>query len=232
MSKVIYHFDWLAPYFDKIFKKTSCSMLLSTKVGIKPINKLFLSEYCDEIILETLPSLNIEKIVAHPDFLKDAYTLIGTTVSEWPHYELIKCIDGNLPLDTCDYVTRSRNGTLDFRKKMRVPVKSLKEYFQNRYREMKEGKTFTIKIYHVFEDIYTVADGKHSLAMAYYYNYSNLRFEVIRNLLFDTYYRWIFEQIKKTKDYSKHIDFFRRAYEVRKGEIDRICESRSSGGPD
>ncbi len=224
LSKIIDHFDWLAHYLDKIGRKTSGSMLLRTKVGIKPINKLFLSEYCDEIILETTSSLNTEQIVAHPDFLKDKYTLIGTKVHEWPHYELVKHLDNDMPLDSCEYVIRAKNGTLDFRKRMKVSSESLKEYSQKRNNEMKDGKTFAIRVYHVYDNVYTIADGKHALAMAYYYGYSNLRFEIIQSLVFDTYYRWIFETIKNDEDYSKHITFFRRAYEIRKNEIDTIRE--------
>jgi len=162
--------------------------------------------------------------VAPPDFLKDKYTIIGKKINEWPHYELIKCLDTHVPLDDCAYIRRYQNGTLDFPKKGRISTKQVKNVYQEKLDAIEKGEIFRIKVFTVYDNIYTIADGKHSLAMALYFNYRNLRFDIIQNPIFDTYDRWIFEKINNDKDFTKHNVFFRRTYEYRKKKIDSIIE--------
>jgi hypothetical protein len=195
-------------------------------VGIKPINQITNSEYFNDIIIKSVTDLEFKQFIYPPDFLKDKYTSVGRNISEWPHYELIKYLDNNLPLDDCDYVKRTRSGTLDFRNKGKILPENLKMVYRKRLNAIKKGEKISIKVCLVYDKFYTVADGKHSLAMAYYFNYHNLRFDVIPNLYFDTYFRWIFEKrIKNDKNFGKHNDFFRKAHEHRKKETDRIIES-------
>jgi len=210
---------------DKLFGRFSCSMLVKGRVGIKPINQIVKSDYFNILVIKEVTDLDFKQIVAPPDFLKDKYTLIGKDISEWPHYELIKYLKNDLSLGRCDYVKRIINGTLDFRKKMKISTKNLKNVYNEKLTAMEKGQIFSIKVYLVYDNIYTVADGKHVLAMAYYFNYGKLRFERIEAPIFDTYFRWIFKKIKNDKDFKKHNDFFRRACEYRKKEIDRISES-------
>lgn len=213
-------------FMDRLFAKFYCTKLTKMRVGIKPINQIANSDYFNEIIIKSTTNLKFKQFIAPPDFLKDKYTLIGREISEWPHYELIKYLDNNLSLDNCDYVKKYQNGTLDFRKEGRISIKYLKKSYQKKLDAMKKGEIFSIKVYLVHDNIYTVADGKHFLAMAFYFDYHNLRFNIIQNPIFDTYFRWIFKKIKNDKDFRKHNDFFRRAYEYRKKEVDRIIESR------
>lgn len=96
---------------------------------------------------------------------------------------------------------------------MRVSQAFLKRKYQEKLNAMSNGEVFPIKVCLIYDNTYMVADGKHSLAMAYYFNYGNVKFDIIQNILFDTYIRWIFEKIKNDKGFTKHSEFFGRAYE-------------------
>lgn len=222
----------ISGYADKLFRNFSCTGIIKTKVGIKPVNQIANSDWFNEIVIKSVTDLEFNQCVLHPDFLKDKYTSIGKNISESPHYDLIRHLDNNSPLDGCDYFKRCHNGTLDFRKKIKISEECLKKYYQKKLTAMTSGEVFSVKVFLVYNNTYMIADGKHFLAMASYHNYPNLRFDIIYNLLFDTYFRWIFEKIKKDKDFKKHNDFFRRAYEYRKAEIDRIGESGFNKQPD
>ncbi len=201
-------------------------MLVRTKVGIKPINQLANSDWFNDVVIHSTTDLEIGQIVLPYDFLKDQYTLIGKHIGESPHYDLIKRLDTNLPLENCEYVKRCCNGTLDFRKRIRISQEYLRNKYQERLNAMSNGATFSIKACLIYENTYMVADGKHSLVMAHYFNYGNVTFHIIQNLLFDTYTRWIFEKIRNHKDFRKHNEYFGRMYEYRKKETDRISTSR------
>lgn len=214
-------------FIDKLFRHLTCTALIITKVGVKPLNQIIKSDWYNEIvIIKNVIGLEFDRLTPDPDFLKDKYTLIDKSVSEWPHYDLIRRLDTNLPLDDCEYIKRCQNGTLDFRKKMNISERRLKNKYRTSLTAMTKGEFFIVKVFLVYDNIYSVADGKHSLAMATYFNYKNIKFEVIRNTLFDTYIRWIFEKIKNDKDFTKHNDFFGRAYNYRKKVTDKIRKNR------
>lgn len=216
----------LLSFMDTVFQKFSCTGLVKTGVGIKLINQIVTSNYFNDIIVEVKTNLEFEQLVAPPDFLKDKYTLVGKNISEWPYYELIKCLDKDLPVNNCSYIKKRQNGTLDFRKKQKVSIKKLKNIYQEKLDAMEKGKIFRIKVFTSYDNIYTVADGKHSLAMAFYFNYRNLRFDIIQNSTFDTYFRWIFKKIESDKDFTKHNEFFRKVYVYRKRKINTIIEKK------
>lgn len=200
-------------------------MLVEANVGIKPINQVITSHYFDDLIVGTTMDLKIEQCLANPDFLKDKYTLIGKNIYEMPHYELIRYLDNCLLQSQCTYFKRYQNGTLDFRRgKGKINEKQLKTRYQEKLIAMEKEEIFTMKVYLVDDDIYMIADGKHSLAMAAYFNYPNLRFDIIQNIFFDTYIRWLFERIADNEEFKKHHSFFKRAYDYRKRQINRIIE--------
>ncbi len=203
-------------FVDKLYKYFSCTRIINTKVGIKPINQIANSDWFNEIVIKSVTDLNLNQIISPPDFLKDKYTLIGLKIDKLSHYELMKYLDKNFSLKNCDYIKRRKKGTLDFLKKMNISTKLINETYQKKLRAMKDGKFFLVKVFNVYDDIYMVADGKHSLSMALYFNYPNLKFNVIHNPFFDTYFRWIFEKIKNNKDFTKHNNFFKKAVKYRK----------------
>lgn len=216
----------LLSFMDTVFQKFSCTGLVKTGVGIKLINQIVTSNYFNDIIVEVKTNLEFQQLLAGPDFLKDEYTLIGRNISEWPHYELIKCLDKDLPVNNCSYIKKRQNGTLDSRKKQKVSIEKLENIYQEKLDAMEKGKIFGIKVFTPYDNIYTVADGRHSLAMAFYFNYRNLRFDIIQNLTFDTYFRWIFKKIESDKDFTKHNEFFRKVYGYRKRRINTIIEKK------
>ncbi len=204
-------------YLERIFKKLDCTMLLETHVGIKPINQMIKSNYLNDVIINSTKKLKIEQCLAGtPDFLKDEHTSIGKDIYEMPHYELIQYLDKGLPLADCSYIIRYQNGTLDFRRKGQISNDKLKLIYRDRLSAMERGREFVLKVYPIDDNTYMVSDGKHSIAMAAYFNYPKLRFDIIPNPFFDTYYRWIFEKVANKKDYKKHHLFFRRIKEFKK----------------
>ena len=209
-------------FIDSLFRKIPATMLIETKVGIKPVNQILTSDYFNDLIIKVSENIKIDQVVAPPDFLKDSHTTIGKKVADWPHYRLMECLDKGLPLDKCDYVKRCENGTLDFRKKEKVYEGWLNSNYEKRLKEISENKTFIIKVFNIYDNIYMVADGKHRLAVAEYFDYQNLRFEIIQNGLFDTYSRWKFKKIENRINYIKHNELFGRVYDFRKRTIDKI----------
>lgn len=204
-------------YLERLFKKLDCTMLLETRIGVKPINQMIKSEYLNDVVINSPKEIKIEQCLAGtPDFLKDEHTSIGKDIYEMPHYELIQFLDKGLPLADCSYIKRYQNGTLDFRRKGKISSEKLKRVYRNRLRAMAEGQEFALKVYSIDDNTYMVSDGKHSIAMAAYFNYPKLRFDVIPNPLFDTYYRWIFEKIASKQAYKKHHLFFKSTMEFRR----------------
>lgn len=206
-------------------KKLPFTAVIKTKVGVKPINQILKSSYFEDIIIEVNNALKFEQIIAPPDFLKDKYTIIGKSIEKWPHYELVRYLDNNLSLDNCDYIARCRNGTLDFRKRKKISIKYLKKCYREKLNAIKSNKTISISVCLAYDNTYIIADGKHSVAMALYFNYRNLRFNVLQNPIFNAYHRWIFERIKNDRDFRKHIIFFKKSYEFRKKEINKITKN-------
>lgn len=220
------HKSFMYSFADKLFRRLSCTALIRTKVGIKPLNQIIKSDWLNEVtIIKNLIDLEFDRLTPFPDFLKDKYTLIDTSVSEWPHYDLIRCLDNNLPLNDCEYIKRRENGTLDFRKKFSISKDRLRKVYQKKITAMANDEVFSVKIFLIDNDSYIVADGKHSLAMSVYFKYPNINFELIQNLAFDTYFRWIFDKIKNDKNFTRHSAFFRRAYQYKKKETDKIRET-------
>lgn len=213
-------------FIDKLFRHLTCTALITTKVGVKPLNQIIKSDWYNEVvIIKNVIGLEFDRLTPDPDFLKDKYTLIDTSVSEWPHYDLIRRLDTNLPLDDCEYIKRCQNGTLDFRKKFSISKDRLRKVYQKKITAMANGEVFSVKVCLIDNDSYIVADGKHSLAMAVYFDYPNINCELIQNIVFDTNFRWIFGKIRNDKDFTKHNDFFRRAYQYKKKETDKIRET-------
>jgi len=211
---------------DHLCSKYYCTKLITTRVGIKPVNQILKSDYLNLHIIsvKSFDDVRFDQLIAPPDFLKDEYTILGKKITEWPHYQLIRYLDKNLPLSECDYVKRRQSGTLDFRKKMDISFDELRRVFNKRLDSIKNNKIFSVKIYLSYDNFYTVTDGKHALSMAYYFNYKNIRFDIIHNICFDSNYRWRFEKIKDNNEFSKHNNFFNQIYEYRKKEVDRIIE--------
>lgn len=220
-------------YLERIFRRFKCTMVLKTNVGLKPVNKVIKSDYLNEIVLSSTTDLRGDQIVAGGlDFLTDPLTLLGKSVHEMPHYELIKYLDKGLSLSDCDYVKRSETGTLDFRRTRAINEGRLKARFKEKLKAMDRNEVFVIRPWLIDENSYMIGDGKHSFAMATYFNYKNLRFEIIPNLFFDTYYRWVYDKISNNQEYKKHHNYFEKARDFRKKEIDRMIDSGAKACPE
>lgn len=210
-----------------IFKKTNCTFIIRTSMGLKTINSYVNSGHFNFRVLKTFPNMDIKKIISTPDFLKDKFTLLGTAVEEWPHLELIEYLDQNKQLQYCDYVRRMQLGILDTRWRKKVSIKQLKIKYQQELEQMKKGSTLAVRIYHAYNDTYAVADGRHALAMAYYFNYPKVRYDLVFSPLFDSMFLKLFKILENDREYTKHQEFFKRVYEYRKREVDQITQGNA-----
>jgi len=163
--------------------------------------------------------LRADQIISFPDFLKDAHSILGQPIQAWPHYDLIKCLDHNQPLEDCDYVKRCRSGTLDFRIKMKISTESLRGKYREQIQRMERGETFQIKVCRAYDDQYVITDGHHTVAMMSYFNYPNLQYFDSVNLVFDSFYLWVFSLIKNDPSYRLHNQFLQKTHAFLKPSI-------------
>jgi hypothetical protein len=192
--------------------KFSMSMIIETQIGVKPVNQLVKSRYFNDVIIKRV-KIDPEALTYPPDFLRDPYTLLGKPIMEWPHYKLIDAIDKKKPLQSHEYFTRMKKGILDLRQKMSLPESYIFEEYRKKLKMIETGQPFEIKVYEISKGKYTVADGKHSIAMACYFNYDNINFSLIPSLIHDSYYRWIFNFIENNNNFLKHHKFLNESYE-------------------
>jgi hypothetical protein len=188
------------------------SALYHTDVGVKARNQLVSSDllvypfFRDQETTELDPA----RLVLGVDGLKDEFTLLGTSVSESPHYALMAALDGGCELDHNPYVVRVQRGALDLRPP-RQPNKAfigrLRERFAENVRALESGLTPVVKVVRLPETTY-IADGKHRAALALLRNLPVVC-EDATPILYDSFFAWMGRVMgKRPAEYSKHLALF------------------------
>jgi hypothetical protein len=197
--------------------------LVATEYGIKPVNHIVKPSLQDYRVMSRLTpgDIRLEQIIGRPDFLVDSVTAIGRAVQEMPYFGLMDALHRGLPLEQTEYCRRAELGTLDWRFASRPDKQCLQETYRRRMAEMDHGQPMLVRIYSVFDDLFTVADGNHRLALATYHQYPNVVFEVVPCFIFDSFYWWIFEQIAHSPQYHLHHEYLRKTVQSHRALVER-----------
>lgn len=190
-------------------RKHFVTWLYETPVGIKCSNSIIANVKYTKLEEKYLPS---DQLFLGVDFLKDKFTLCGQSISDSPHYNLMKALDNNEPIKTTDYWRRIKNGTLDSRSKSN-PIKKEVEYFYSQFKKRKDevlsGQYEPISVF-FFDDRYYIEDGKHRAALCAYLK-KDVRCNIISSdCMLDSYRMWNFRCLMNKKDYSINTCFFER----------------------
>lgn len=205
---------YLIVIFSKLLKKYNVTMYFENKIGIKNINKDILKEnnYKKGIIKEVDPM----KLFIGFDGMNDNYTLVGTSISESPHFRLMKCIDDNGNIKNTDYYYLSMKGALDERSSVyigKTRMKKMVDVFYQRKKELKDLKSSPVDVYSIDGKLYII-DGKHRAALACLLN-ENVTCRITDKRYIVESFRFVLymKMIKNQKLYKKNINFMNRIIE-------------------
>lgn len=206
MYKKIKHYAFRI--IEEFCKKNRIIHLYYSAVGLKNINMGYVADL-GKIDASNKVLINAEELFLGPDFLKDKYTLLGTRITESPHYEFMKTLKQNEDFRKTEYIIRWENGTLDWRRAMPMEIyqNEWKLKFRERLKEIQNDSYKPIKIYKVGGKKY-IYDGKHRAAVCALLN-KKIQCEIIsNNCIFSYYNRYMFNCIINKPEYSIHRKMF------------------------
>jgi len=156
--------------------------------------------------------MNPAQLLLGPDFLKDKYTLLGTSLADSPHYSLVKTIAEGGRIEDTDYFLRFKSATLDWRlwQFSRCNSSRFIKSFEKSKSEILDDKYAPVIVYRVRDKKY-VFDGKHRAAMCLLYGYQVKCIEVDNNVAYRGVFHFLFEMTSKGDKYLKHQHFLNEA---------------------
>lgn len=189
------------------------AVLLETRAGVKSRNQLIKSQFLSAFARGAVEQLPAGVLVLSLDALADEFTLLHTPVTSSPHFRLFERFRAGEDITACDYFARLSRGTLDFRGPIPVTPTLLAQTPE--FLELKldpAASTGPVLIARI-GGRQLIVDGKHRAAAL-----ASLGQPVpcldITAAMYDSYYRWIYNFMKKRGDrYSRHIRFFAPFYE-------------------
>jgi hypothetical protein len=204
---------------NKFFKEAFVAVIYEAKVGIKPVNQLISSDFF-ELYQGARTSQDTGNLFLSFDGLKDRFSLMGTPITESPHYAFIKALECGNDLHSTEYVERMEAGTLDFRPATRLMKRNINK-FQSIFQQKKE-EIYSRKIPQEIKALllngkYYIADGKHRAALCAMYGLP-IMVKDVTPIIYDSYFHWIHNKMQRhPQQYKKHLDFFSLAYGINKG---------------
>ena len=152
------------------------------------------------------------QLLLGPDFLKDRYTLLGTSLADSPHYALVKTIAEGGCIEDTDYFHRFRSATLDWRlwQFSRCNSSRFVKSFEKSKSDILNDKYAPVIIYKVGKKNY-VFDGKHRAAMCLLYGRQVKCIEVDNSVAYRGVFHFLFEMTVKGGKYLKHQHFLNEA---------------------
>ena len=148
---------------NRAFKLLGITKYFETAYGIKAYNKRKLE--IRDVNLSGYVVLSPGEVLLGFDALKDDYTLLGTKISDSPHFDLIKRMSAGERIDDCEYIVREQRGYLDGRFCTSLNEERRFELFNRTENRLSSGQYDAPTVY-VSEGKYYAADGKHRLATA------------------------------------------------------------------
>ena len=139
------------------------------------------------------------------DFLKDEYTLLGVSVPDSPHFELMRACAGG-DLSGCGYIEKAKKGIIDGRD---ICFETDKTYLNNFSKNKIKFENGTVRpvAYYTVDGVKYVSDGKHRAAMAAFLKKPLYGYEIPRENLYSSAVAKMLEKMKKHGDiYRKNIE--------------------------
>lgn len=182
--------------------------IYQNKYGIKNFNLALVSLLDSPYVIKEL-EIDSKEIYLGPDFLKDDFTLLGTTIDKSPHLQYMKSLLEGESIDNTCYYVRKRKGILDWRRAdhLLINEKYIRDKFNNRYTEIEDNNYNPVYVYTVADKFY-IYDGKHRAALCSLLG-KKVKCHLISNdCIFSFYGGYLFKIISKDSQYSKHNLFF------------------------
>lgn len=188
-----------------------CSLLHIIKVfetgkGLKNINMRSVSDI-GKVNASVDLELDCDELLLGPDFLKDDYTLLGCPVSKSPHRFFMEALLKKADLYETEYVKRTINGTIDWRRPQRIKDLS---YWKNRFERVcptVKDDAYTPVVVYYRNGNYYIYDGKHRAALCAALGRKVKCALIPDNCVTGFYGRYFFEIMKCKKNYDKHMAF-------------------------
>lgn len=208
MTKAIRCIFW--KFMNKIARWLNLFWAFKSSVGIKQLNMSRLVN--PGKWTGTSCEMDPAQLLLGPDFLKDQYTLLGTSLADSPHYSLVKTIAEGGRIEDTDYFHRFRSATLDWRlwQSSRSNSSKFVNSFEKSKSEILEDKYPPIIVYKVSDKKY-VFDGKHRAAMCLLYGHSVKCIEVDSSVAYRGVFHFLFEMTIEGDKYLKHQHFLYEA---------------------
>ncbi len=196
-----------------IFNLFDVSCLYYSIVGVKCFNQVVSSDMFDFHVSEDLFDVEPSELFICVDGLKDAHTLIDTSVTDSPHFDLMKRLSEGRDIRDSDYMARKAAGILDFRQPAKPSARFVAETVKRFHDEtdaIKRRNAEPVKVIKVGGCLY-IADGKHKAAMRAVLGL-NVSCVDATPALYDSFFLWVCRKVeKRPEEYSKHVDFFSRS---------------------
>lgn len=198
-------------------RKFDISLLYNSSVGIKSYNQIITSDLFEYFVTKKEKILRPEQLELGLDGLKDTFSLLGTSLINSPHLDLMKKLYNSDDIINSDYMARAASGTLDFRPGRKITSGFLEHLLHKYHHSLKlvSSEAYDpIKIFCVGSK-YIIADGKHTAAIC-----ALLGTQVVcldaTPLVYDSFFHWVYRKLKKDpRYYRKHMDYFDSIYTKR-----------------
>lgn len=205
--------DILYRVVEKLCSVFHIIKVFETSKGLKNINMRSVSN-----LGKTGTSVDLEldcnELFLGPDFLKDDYTLLGCPVSLSPHRFFMEAFLHNTDLYETEYVKRTINGTIDWRRPQKVKDLS---YWKGRFKKVYpcvDNDSYSPVVVYLRKGKYYIYDGKHRAALCAMLGRKVKCTLIPDNCVTGFYGRYFFSIMKNKKGYDKHIDFIRESNEI------------------
>ena len=194
---------------ERYYHKKHILRAVMTSTGVKLYNRVPFHRPNSDKIDETIISINPQDLFIGPDFLKDSYTLLNTSIADSPHRSFIQgLLDGENMLYS-EYMNRLVDGKLDERP-ITIRPRSLAGYIakcEERYAMVKKGDYNPVHIYRA-DGHYYIRDGKHRAAMCSILNVPVKCVELTEALAGGISFH-MYKMIENRPEYSKNATFFK-----------------------
>ncbi|MBE5940677.1 MAG: hypothetical protein E7266_09820 [Lachnospiraceae bacterium] len=196
-------------FINIICNKLNIALYYETICGIKNINrkKMNLSKVSYD---KNVKEVSTDELFLGIDALNDTYSHIGCSISDSPHYNLMKSIDLSEDIEQSEYVKLERMGALDGRDKVYISNKMHQQAFSRQMQIIMTGEYNPVS-YYVVDGKKYISDGKHRAALLTYLGMPIKCIEVPIQPDTKEYFKCIKAKMEKRPEiYKKNIELIKK----------------------
>lgn len=150
---------------ERLCEISGTSVTFPSRVGYKTFNRLTPHRLAAAHRAGTVTDVPGERLRLGFDSLNDAFTLLDRPLASSPHYRLMEALVDARDLRATEYVRRLTDGTLTGDLPVTFDERHVRERFQVRDREIREGIPQWVWTITIGDSLYLV-DGKHRAALS------------------------------------------------------------------